>query len=590
MLAALQIENSRGGRCVMAANAMPVSSRQLQIDNPLRPWGGTLVLLGLVLLVEVTAATLWHTPDLEPSQARPAGMVLVVVAVVAGLALIFVGIRAIVLFVVPADAPAPIGGALEVLPTLLGPHTIADTYQHPSLLQALLHGLWPRFTHLTRPSRLLLDGLAFRLWLAPLPALLFLLPLQPQTPWLIAAWLGVLGFALVIHLAAVLLSGVEVPRCDVADRSGRSTTAGNPVDLFHHLVTVVGELREGRFPSRTWKEQPPSVGARAVNNQFDAELLIETQPLPLTGRGGAAALLLDVGGLLLGAVGCGMLLWLTALPDRQEAVVAVGGGLTALVLAWRFLTHAHRLHGSFRFRSDLFWVQFRGSYGVSEVGLGNGDGGRFFSRTTRIQSDLHWTVHATRVVSESSPPEWWSRYRRRRRARQRGEVFVEGTPLDRTALGSPRVVVEACDNDPDFLDRLDRLLKELREYRDPGGRLVGLDLTDDGVRQLVEANLRLTQLHHQATLPAMREEQPLLVQPETHSLAVPPAKPVPAAVDALLRELWRECLSEEGPTDARSRLDGLARLYDLDAGHIAAVGEQVRAERDSPPQCAGESL
>src|SRR5262245_40509035 len=109
----------------MAANPMPVSSRQLQIDNPLWAWGGTLVLLGLLVIVEAAAAAVWHVPDLEPVETRAVALGFTVAAGVTGLALIFTGVRTLVLFVVPADAPAPIGRALEVLPTLLGQHTIA---------------------------------------------------------------------------------------------------------------------------------------------------------------------------------------------------------------------------------------------------------------------------------------------------------------------------------------------------------------------------------------------------------------------------------------------------------------------------------
>lgn len=569
----------------MAANAMPVSSRQLHLDNPLRSWGGTVLLLGLIVLAEAVVVAIWLVPGLEPSETRSVGVALAVAAGLAGLGLMVVGIRACVLFVVPADAPAPIGRALDVLPELLDRHSITETYREPGFLQAILNGVRPRFTYLTRPQLLLLDGLVHRLWQLPLPALLLLLPQEPNTPWLVVAWLGIMTLALGFHLTAVLFSGADVPHCDVAERTGRTVVAGNPVDLFHHLLTVVGDLREGKFPNRTWKNRPPDVGARAVNNHCDAELLLETQPMPVATGGRLAARVLDVGGFVLGVVGWAILLLSSALPGRQESAVAAMGGLSAVLLSWRFLTHAHRLHGTFRFRSDLFCVRLRGSYGVAEVGLGNGDGGRFFSRSTRIQSDLHWTVQATRLLTECSPPEWLAGWRRRRRARRLGEVYVANNSLDRTALGAPRYLVEAREDELEFLDRLERLLKSLHDYRDSGGRLVGLDLSDEGVRQLVEANLRLTQLHHQTTLPPPSPSPPTLTAPTALTLA-PAETPttgqtVPAAVEALLRELWRECLKTDASTEARERLEGLARLYGVEQQRVAALGEEVRAERNS---------
>jgi len=154
-----------------------------------------------------------------------------------------------------------------------------------------------------------------------------------------------------------------------------------------------------------------------------------------------------------------------------------------------------------------------------------------------------------------------------------------------TALGSPRCVVEAHDHEADFRDRLDRLLKELREYRDPGGTLAGLDLNDQGVRQLVEANIQLTQLQQQAALllPATKTpEVPALLETKVEEallVEVEPAKSLPAPVETLLRDLWRECLSGQDATEARTRLEGLAQLYNVSEETLAAIGREVEAEK-----------
>lgn len=64
------------------------------------------------------------------------------------------------------------------------------------------------------------------------------------------------------------------------------------------------------------------------------------------------------------------------------------------VVGWRLLAAAKRVHNTFWFCSELYWVRVAGSYNTTRVGSRD--------QRTSFQSDLHLQLHTASVISESS--------------------------------------------------------------------------------------------------------------------------------------------------------------------------------------------
>jgi hypothetical protein len=503
---------------------LAVTANDLGLKNPQRAHG--LALLGLALIVGVFLAVRipWLVGEIRSESLSlserwallTTGVPTAAFALIVTLGLLYRGAIATLAFFVQAGAPASLRDPARAVPTLLIGRTIDGTYVRPTtLVQLLLARLFPRFVYLTPPHHPLMRGFVLPVVLL-LAALVFWLVTGWFPGWLLLAVLLALGAA----TAAMLLSAGNLPRVDVYEGRLRLTEAGNPADLFIQVQTRLATLREGTFPNRVLMQEPPKVGVLAQTNQFEADILMETQPLPITGkqRLPVNALVLDLAGVVLGVLGWALVLFRSATPLASAAadapkvrpgklegeVVALrdandGGddvgfwprnaayllglisGLLTLELSRRFFRMAYCLYNTFRFRSDLLWVRFSGTYMASKIGVGDGRGGQFFSHKDRVQSDVTVTMYGTRLISECTPP-------------QAGQALEHVSPVlwpSETALSSPRYIVEAL-RDVQLQQRLALLLDALRTFRDSSDVLAGVRLSAASVEQIVGANLQLT--------------------------------------------------------------------------------------------------
>jgi hypothetical protein len=515
-------------------SSMPVSSNSLHLENPLRGYGfAHLILAGGILVLALLRLVVSPLSDrLAPLELLWIGLVPVAVAV---LGHGFVGLRALVSFTVQAGAPALIHKAAHAVPQLLLHRTISDTYERPvKFLEQLIFHFLPQYIYLTPANRRVLTGIR-GLLLTLLAGGVALVFLGPAGTWLLVPPL----LALVARAAALHASTPEIPRCeDVCEQAHHLTRAGDPIGLFHHTRMVLETFREKDFQNRVLLSQLPQVGANAASNRTEADLAIETQPLPLAPpRGPRNAQIMDLAGVVLGLLAWGLFLSLWGVPYADPRVWVAGflaAGL-ALLCALGCFRIAFGLHNTFRFRSDLYWLSFEGSYHVLKLGPTGGHGTLSAVRDC-FQSDLRLFARGVRVVTECTAPYGSMR------------SWEKGAGLaGDLALRTPRYVV-ATDPDREFRGRLGYLIQELDAYRDEGGKLRAPDL-DENLANLIAMNAQIQQLQAQAqgqALAQLHQGLPPLVLPvqaaplglpgpQRPSLSIPqpaspPTTPVPTAI------------------------------------------------------------
>lgn len=470
-------------------NLSPVSANSLGLRNPHHYFGctdtvigGVVAVLTLVRFVGSLVAPIefWEWPFLIMLLGYAARR-------------IYVGLRLIVHGFVDALGPGPISRADHTIAELLE-HKRIWTYGRPQgLVAELLHQLTPGLNYLTPPFQALRDGSVHQITIAVLAFLALLA--TPYLGWATVPLLLVATVALAIRMTAIrlavgYLSG-DQPAVEVYDGKEHLTEAGNPIDFFNSLCVATESLQERGYRNRVLFQKPPAVGSNATTNRCEADLVLETQPVPLTDQRSTSrtVLLLDIGGAALECLGVAILL--AMLPGYTTFSTAFLLFMAALV-AWdagtRFRLLAQGLLCTFRFRSDLFWLRIEGSYVVNEVAVGGGLNGFVSTKGQAFRSDLFVKVYGTRIISECGPP-------------LRGffaRLWGNPSAAEAVLQYAPRYVLSAH-LDPDYQDRLRWLLGQLRTYRDQSENLRAPNLDSQRMSQLVSQNLSVAQMLGAAT-------------------------------------------------------------------------------------------
>jgi hypothetical protein len=576
----------------MSNSKIALTSNELGIENPQRAYGAARLVEALGIGLMLLLSLLWLAAADDSKWLAALFWLTAPFSVVKQL---IQALKALLSFFVPAGAPAGIRHGGHALRDLLLHRTIADTYDRPGILQALLHQFSGRFTFLLPPQRQLTRSLGRRLWQPIVLVPLLVLAAMGLVSWVLPLLIAlVLFFDLVAGLLAVSVAVAQAPRTDVHESSSQLHDAGNPIDLYHDALAGIGHLREGQFQNRLYVQEPPEVGVRAGSNRFEAQILVETQPIPLVNPSGVPwdAWIMDAAGVLLGWAGWGLWACLPAFTTPADVAVAICSGFLFIALGRRCLASAYRLHNTFRFRSDLFWLHFTGSYVTSEVGIGDGRGGKFFSKKTRIQSDVHLEVRATRLVSLCTVPSSAEAHELRRLTRENGLEFAEQTYAAEAALDTPRYIVEAHLADVSFQRRLHTLLQQMKSYRDHAGHLAGIELAGQAVQQIVAANVQVDQINRQAALPGAAPVYPFPSEetgPDLLPSLIPttpspragshpaPAEPSSSA-EVILRHALREVLRKRVTSEMRAQIEGLVKLYNIPTERFRQIMREVRAE------------
>ena len=465
----------------MAMDSMPITSNELGLKNRQQPHGYALLSVGAVAGVFVLLR-------LMVAESHPLSVFewcgLGTVSLFA-LRRAYLGFSIWLSIVIDAVGPADVERRDGVIAELLL-HRRIWTYQQPKgLVDKICYRFAPQFVFLTSPYRGLVKGIMAHLLLIFAAVFLvarmgaFAIPL-----------LGVVVTAAVVRLVALHKAVRELPSqqpsVEVYEALQHLVDAGNPVDLYSQIRVAFEQLREKDFQNRTLVDRGPEIGVNAPTNKCTASLLVETQPMPdETGeRSSLIVFMLDVFGVLLEGAGCGFLIFASALGEtiEQRALLSVA----AVVSFWfgsKLLLIAQRIFCTFRFRSDVIWLSFEGSFVLNKLAVGGGMVGLPATEGHSIKSDIHAYIRGTRLTSECAPYN----------ASAWRQLWGTSQAAQEAVQYSPRYIVSAA-TDPVFTERLNYIVNHVLTYRDTTDQLRTPDLQSPDLQDMVVSGVQIQRL------------------------------------------------------------------------------------------------
>ncbi len=532
----------------MSGSTVTLRKHQLDIKNPNHVYGLVQVLIGsfLAFLLLTSAPALQKMAAAVPHQLellqRPVSDPSTVGRLV--VPLIFWGIsflaafaavlhvlfgvlgslKNLMSFFVPGDVPKGIRDAQQTLSDFFEKQ-ILRTYQLPMgglvTASALIS---QRLRYLSTVQRRaaeglggLVVGLLFLTGLVTLPRFIpaeavaeadleaFVGPGWPL-PYLLAL---VSVFAVTIKVLATLASiPLHVPGVRFVEEQLEVETSGNPANLFNHLRKVSNELRVQDMPNRLLRSREPSMQTMGQHQTqgFSAELMFETQPIPVRGGIALNAIVMDLGGGALRCAGYALLLQPAWVLGGQQltpgvALVTVFSAFVALMLGSGFLRTGYSLHNWFRFESDVFWVKLDGTCTASKIGIGDGHGGQLHAERVAMQLTAYAHIFGARITTECDEVTV-------RENAPQGEVMEPNIPLVQ-----PRILVDSRVDDT-FRRRLEKLMEGIKESPATEDKLPGPAMDDANLQNIVRSNAQIAALQTQAR----KDPQAMLASPSTKLL------------------------------------------------------------------------
>lgn len=495
------------------SNPVKVNSGALPIQNPLRFHGGILLGFSGALCVLALLCILL----VLLSKPLRADTVVAWLAVSAGLyhagQLLFDGLRARLVLILPAPVPADLAGGRAVVEQVLFHKALPFSNREPGpfelLVQSLLHGS----RDLPPPARHLIESLLHRAWPLPLAvALLIVVAMHALGPLVLPLVLLVMVLvALGAQLGAIIRLPSWQPRLEVSEaKVGPIDDVGSPEAMHHANEAATRDVEAAGFPNRLIQDRydvgPESAGSV---RGFDANLVFETQPLPVGAgeRTVQSGRFLTVAAIPLTLLGWGMMFVLPVFGTFSAEALALITGVSGVLLGEHLLRLAQRLQLSFQFASDVYWIRLHGTYSESTIGLHHG-GGKFGTQKQAVQSQIFLELRATRLLSECS---CFSANGQLAVApgRRAGTVAV---------LSGPRYPIAALARDELFLARLRSLLQRITSFSDQSRRLATPLLTGD-LQQLVALDVQVAQAQNKPIL------LPVAVPAPKLPAAPPPSPP-----------------------------------------------------------------
>ena len=458
---------------------MPISPSELGLKNTQQPLACAILATGGIGVMLVLArASLGPLHSISPFEIFGAILVLPL-----ALRRLYVGANLLLAVMVDTVGPAEIEGWEKTVKEELLRNRQIWTYQRPEgLIRSALYRAVPQSAYLTPPYRSLFDGIVLHLFaIAAVVALCIWLglPAIPLTLVVLTAVLARVGAL----LCAMMALPTQRPSVEVHEATEHLNEAGNPIDLYNNVRMAFERLRENQFQNRLLWNSPPAIGVNATTNQCAADLIVETQPMPVsqsTPLRSPAAFILAVAGALLEVVGWAFLLFPTFFaPNLQQQAIWFLSGLVAVGYGSKFMVEAQRLHYTFRFRSDIIWFNLTGSYVLNKVAVGGGLMGLPSTEGHSIKSDLYAFIRGSRLITECAPPAGSARER----------LWGNPRPAERTLQSAPRYIV-STHNDPVFAERLDWIVKNVLHYRDAATQLRTPDLQSVGLQNSASNPLR----------------------------------------------------------------------------------------------------
>ena len=190
--------------------------------------------------------------------------------------------------------------------------------------------------------------------------------------------------------------------------------AGDPGGLHQSVRNhLTEELRIRKFQNRTLDEQAPTSGGQAETHAVQAAILVETQPLPVPARDTRAVRrrwptrefrrdgrrrrplgplhhpgqVLDVAAVAVTAITWGLWLYAHRCGTLLGCGVVLATWFVGLGVGRTLIRLAYSAWNTYRFYSDLYWVEFEGTRHSTRVGVSGGFG-RLTSERQGVSSDL----------------------------------------------------------------------------------------------------------------------------------------------------------------------------------------------------------
>lgn len=517
-----------------------VSSNVLPLRSPYRLHGALQLLVSLILAGMVWTA--WPQfyqnfcvllDALNADQADPDAVMIVrttiqalgiLLATLLVLRNAFSGLHRLLSFFIPVGVPGELDGASETTRQLFVHRIFGHFDRRTSLADKALVRLVPRLMYLTNPGMKLLRAASS--WRALIwCGLAFLLTAfsRPYMDWPWAVIMVVIAAKIIYALALFMLTPPQ-PGLQVSEDRQHFEDTGNPVNLFNHIEKIATELRHGTFPNRVHGRAEPDITnvQPNVTSKFNGGYVFETQPWPVARSGNRPAFLLGIAAVVAGTAAIAMLLFVPEAPPANVAPPwSLAWVLTALTVGGyggRFFARALDLLQTFRFKSNLFWIDLKGSFASSAIGIGDGRGGQFYAERRSIQSDTHIVSYGAAIITEASGPN---------------------------ALRAPRIVVNTTTDDA-FTNAFAQLLGGMATFKDSTSTLPTIALEKSGVKDLVQANLAVTEglarASVQRNLPPGSAPAPALPAGAREPAEAPATQvPPPIPVDDVEMKVCPEC-------------------------------------------------
>jgi hypothetical protein len=508
------------------------ASQAIRVSNPLRAFGvsrlfvgGAYGMISVVVLYGALARPDLAQPALLQSLLESGGRALfdstfsasqvaraliAVMVLIAGGRMLSSGIGGLTRLVVPPRAPRDLDPA-EIATGLARREMTAFSVSTGESYWLLRHWFPHQFPLLTHRTRAMVNN-ALRevsriVWLVLLLALCFatlrLLPpdfrldyglYAPDFPYLFLL-IFLAGAALHVALAISALPTLA-PRADVIEFRTSVRGGGDPGHIAHGLLHELGAIRPAEgTPNRSTQVGFTLNGAGGVADagEFAGRLTVENQPRVVETRQPRYAMGLLVAGSVLQLLA---LFWLFRQPIFASVTTpAAGQGL--LLLGWlgqllagwllarlgrRMIQGAHSVLNTFRFESLAALLDVHGNFARSQITVGKAIHDSIESENMVVRSDSSMAGYAATILTES--------------AGLMGHRQIVGMASNGAAMDVERLV-------GDWLARF--------EYQ--GATIVGVDLADGKLADLVRANIGVQAQRMAARVHSTQEAHEQLAQP-----------------------------------------------------------------------------
>jgi len=306
------------------------------------------------------------------------------------------------------------------------------------------------------------------------------------------AWLLVVLVIGAFRLAtAILLVPRQVPSAEFERANQTLGGAGHPETFLAELELKSDEFRYMDIPNRIHRRHEVELvsdGATDSSGKIRGGILMETQPIPEKQTHRLPGYLFLAGGCVCVPLGLYLLCFLPfdLRTSRLDEFILQRSPVLFLeiILGWvvlrngqRFFREAKTVLGRMLFSSDVFDIEFSGTFYRGEIGAGMAHDDSLRSTSTTIRSEVIIRYFAATCLTES--------------------VEFGKRELLETTVPEP------------LRERLRVLINTLEQHQDRGAKLVGIDLEGGkAVEQIAGANVQLHAAKEAAATQAKRSSAP----------------------------------------------------------------------------------